>query len=866
MTGITDASWFAWCFALCLLSMPAPPPGPPPPGPPAADDPLFVPRHFAAGSAPQRIAAGDLDGDLLPDAVVSTELETRVLLHDGPSALAAPLISDGAARDQLLADLDGNGTLDLVQARALVTIGVPAGLYVRLGQGDGTFAPAVGYEVDGSPADVAAGDVNGDGIVDLLSCGDAFRGTLRLGLGDGTFSAELHFGPVDLGATAQSATLDVGDVDGDHLDDVVALGFWDGTLRVFLSNGDGTFAAPLTVALSVGHRDPRLGDYDGDGDLDVAFDKGSFQLHVIANDGRGTFFGSAIIPLPIGWFPSDLRVGDLNEDGRADLVVSVGPSATADDAVGVVLGEPALAFAAPRWYGAGVNPTGIAVADVNRDGDLDVLSADKGSGTVSVLWGEGDGTLRPAYHAAPMPEFLEHGDLDEDGLQDLVAASHNGTITTLRGLGNGRFAPGVTVETGLSVTGLLLRDMNGDGHLDAVASGGPIAGGRLITRLGDGHGAFGASVTTTLPDGVQGFDVGDVDEDGRLDVVAFDEENTQLLIEHGNGDGSFSLINTIQGGGSTNGMGRCVLVRQFVGASHLDLFVVANVPGFFTGQLLRLEGHGDGTFGAPLTVDTFSFLDEITAADMDGDGDLDIVGVAQAPDSNSYILANQSIPSFWGAKAFGAGESPHAPTVADVDGDGMLDVLTADAHFGTGGTVSFMHGFGNGSLAVPQQVVVGDFPDALAVADFDGDAHLDVAVAAGGPDAIEVLVNQHGVWDDLGFPLAGAQGLPRMLGIGSLLPGTPVELPLHDAVPGGATALVVGIAELQAPFKGGVLVPLPVAILYPLPTNAQGDLPLAGTWPPGIGSGLSWYFQYWSPDTAGPHGFSASNSVRGVTP
>ncbi len=830
----------------------------------AQDEPLFKARHFAAGSGPEVIAAGDLNGDLLPDAVLAAN-DTRVLLNGGDETLAAPLVSAGAAEDQVLADLDGNGTLDLVQARGSIGLGVPAGLYVRLGNGDGTFAREVQNGVDGTPADVAAGDVDGDGVPDLVSTGDAVRGSLLLGAGDGTFAAALHFGPVDTGEFATSATLDVGDVDGDGLDDVVVLGFHDGKLRTFLSNGDGTFAPPLVFNGFQGHLFPRLGDYDGDGDLDVAFDDANLRLRLLANDGLGVFGGPVIIPLPPSWFPADLRVADLDEDGRDDLIVSIGTAFAAVDALGVVLGAPALAVGEPRWYGAGGNPLQIAVADLDRDGDVDVLTADNLSGTATVLWGEGDGTLWPAYHVPGLPLFVAHGDLDEDGRDDLVAASNDGTLVLLRAIGNGRFAPAGTGLASQNPTGLLLRDVDSDGHLDALVGIDEYNSGQLLVLRGDGAGALGAAVVTPTPRGVASLDAADLDEDGLLDVVALDTQTYELLIEKGDGDGSFSLIGTLPGGGPALGIGRGIVVAQFAGDSHLDIAVVANTFGLTAGRISLLVGHGDGSFDAAITQSAGFVVDELTAGDIDGDGDIDLVGANQQVNSVT-LLFNGGNGTFAPIIGYPVGESPRAPTLADVDGDGLLDILTADSHSVAGGTVSVLRGLGGGSFAPAEQVTTGDFPDALVVADLDGDAHADLAVSAGGPDCIEVFINQRGVWDDLGHPLAGSQGLPRMFGIGSLAVGSPIALRLQDGKASGSTALIAGFTEIDAHFKGGILVPMPIAIFFPLPTDAQGNLPLAGTWPPGVGSGVSWYFQYWSPDAAGPHGFSASNAVRGVTP
>jgi hypothetical protein len=121
-------------------------------------------------------------------------------------------------------------------------------------------------------------------------------------------------------------------------------------------------------------------------------------------------------------------------------------------------------------------------------------------------------------------------------------------------------------------------------------------------------------------------------------------------------------------------------------------------------------------------------------------------------------------------------------------------------------------------------------------------------------------------WADLGHALAGTTGVPSLVGQGPLTGGSPLSLTLGNAVPSSDATLVVGTTPLEAPFKGGVLVPAPLLLLLGLPTGSQGDLALNGTWPYGLPSGFSTWYQMWIADAAGPAGFSASNGLRATTP
>ncbi len=133
--------------------------------------------------------------------------------------------------------------------------------------------------------------------------------------------------------------------------------------------------------------------------------------------------------------------------------------------------------------------------------------------------------------------------------------------------------------------------------------------------------------------------------------------------------------------------------------------------------------------------------------------------------------------------------------------------------------------------------------------------------------AVLLLANDSFTWTDEGFALDGVQGTPSLDGEGVMLGGTPVELALTNAAPNSTAWLVVGTAEAQVPFKGGVIVPALNVPGFPLPfpTDARGAFSFQTTWPVGLPSGLTSYYQYWIVDPAGPFGFAASNGVSATT-
>jgi len=136
----------------------------------------------------------------------------------------------------------------------------------------------------------------------------------------------------------------------------------------------------------------------------------------------------------------------------------------------------------------------------------------------------------------------------------------------------------------------------------------------------------------------------------------------------------------------------------------------------------------------------------------------------------------------------------------------------------------------------------------------------------GGNFTIRACTEDAGVWTDLGNGLAGSTGVPDLEGSGPLTEGTFNPLVLSNTVPLRSTFLVAGFSAINAPLKGGILVPAPDLLVAGIPTDATGGWTLASAWPPGVPSGFLIYWQVWIPDAAGPVGFAASNGVSSQAP
>ena len=363
-----------------------------------------------------------------------------------------------------------------------------------------SFAEARNFPASGCAVSVAVGDFNGDGKHDLVlgtvfpfdCC--TFNVPVLLGNGDGTFQPALnnYAGP-------NPSTVAVGDFNGDgKLDVAVHIASYTKNISVLLGQADGKFQPLIQSSTVGGFLVP--GDFNSDGKLDLAsanyvsFDQNSRtytngNLSVVLGNGDGTF--SAATAHSAGLHPFSVAVSDFNADGKFDLaVINFGDPYSSPQINGsatVLLGRGDGSFNPSFNYSAGVASVSGVVGDFNGDGTQDLAVANLGSyyqgsftnSSVSVLLGKGDGIFQAAvnYDAGAAPVSLAVADFNGDGKPDLAVANYNSTnVSVLLGQGDGTFQSPVSFRTGqipqYSPGSLALGDFDGDGRVDlAVAVG-----------------------------------------------------------------------------------------------------------------------------------------------------------------------------------------------------------------------------------------------------------------------------------------------------------------------------------------------------------------------------------------------------------
>ncbi|MGA1821689.1 MAG: FG-GAP repeat domain-containing protein [Thermoplasmatota archaeon] len=547
------------------------------------------------------IELGDINSDGMEDIIMP---------HLGFKSVSA-LLSDGSGwysygdTDELddvnypsidpleahVADFDGDGDLDL----AALSKSADSILYYY-GDGKGGFEQFTQYYIGLSPTSFAVFDYDLDGDLDIATTD--WRGRDAEKASNGTISILTNlrsgvFGTYSLYATGRSPRgLYVEDVDGDGDIDIATANYFASTISILENNGLGWFANPVNYSIGLEPYAVVIEDFDKDGDMDAASaDEANFRIVVLESDGRGGF----------------------KRDEKPNLI------------------------------DIGSYPVSLRTGDIDKDGDMDLYTANYAQNTVTLLYNDGSGNFSTMfsnfdtimlYDEMPYDVFVE--DLNGDGLNDILSVNRGDdldptdTISVLLNEGEYEYDEIITYQVGKKPTSAVIFDMEGDGDPDIATAN--MDGDSVSVLRNDGNGVFTRIRDLVVGDRPMYVNVMDYDSDGLPDLLVTNTESNDLWILRNIDGTGFSTVEVLNIGAypyfidvaDLNGDGRSDIAITSVNTDRVVVLGCYNYP-----RDVHIDVGATGTFDLSVsgefrnseTIDITDSLNSYLASNRNGPGD-----------------------------------------------------------------------------------------------------------------------------------------------------------------------------------------------------------------------------------------------------
>ncbi len=391
-------------------------------------------------------------------------------------------------------------------------------------------------------------------------------------------------------------------------------------------------------------------------------------------------------------------------------------------------------FNARTEYEVGEDPCTVHSVDLNGDGHLDLVTTNGSTQdrNVTILLGQGDGSFAPAAHADSEngPHYAAAiGDLDGNGSPDLAITNYNqNNVSILLGNGDGTFQPPWNIDTGQRPYAVALDDLDGDGILDMVTAITGWQDDKIRVFQGQGDGTFTYVHGETFEGDAyfHAIAIGDLNNDGDLDLVAAEYNLSRIYIFKGFGDCTFELYGALTSCGSTFS----IALGDLDGDQKPDL--VAQRSGT---TIAVYPGNGFLTFLAPVYFTTGIEPRFITINDLDSDGNPDLVVTGS---DAVAVLRGIGGGDFDPPTLYPAGDGARSAAIGDLNEDGLPDLATANLNTDT---ATVLPGTGPGTFFTTPTYAAGDGPRCIAHGDLDGDGVPDLAMANFNSDEISLHFN-----------------------------------------------------------------------------------------------------------------------------
>jgi len=718
-------------------------------------------RNLSVNVLPTSILLGDFDNDHVLDLIVSDIQSVEFLKGQNNGSFAAPALHCSVSTDQscqtaancpkgetcggypagrgpsalAAEDLDHDGNLDLIVVDD--GNGGPGAVAILLGDGKGGFGTPRTFSTGALSVAVALGDFDGDKVTDLAVVNEAENDvTILLGMSGGAFNPAptIHLDPMGQNPVAIVAQ----DLNGDHVLDLVIANSNSDNIAVLLGLGNGSFQAPLFFPSGSSGSDPIglvLADLNFDGHVDAVTANGrSNDASVLLGDGKGNFGAPRSFVTDVQ--PFAVAAPDLNGDQIADVVTVNGGSQSPNAAV--LLGQGDGGLAGVEDVATQPNPSVVIAGDVDNDGVSDLIVAQSGSNTGSLL----------IYPAAPpagfaLPTVLQSagdtatigsGDFNGDGLLDLVALNaKQANVSLFLATPGGKFAAAHNFPIGSGATALVVGDWNGDGRSDlAIARQGSGATGAVDIVLANADGSLGTAKSITAAPNPVAIKSGDFDKDGKRDLVVGNTSGFSIFL--GRGDGTFQAGTSVP---VSSPGADAIAVADFDHDGADDVAVVrTTMPGFMSPPNIQLfYGDGKGNLSpSAQSVSVNGVPSALVARDFTGDGIPDLL-VTDLVNGIAQVFVSSASRTLTAGDTITVSRGPASVAAADFDGDGRYDAAAANNY--VAGSISVMtnilapavirgDGNGDGKVTVADAVAV-----MRELGDGNGTSIEDVRIAGG---------------------------------------------------------------------------------------------------------------------------------------
>lgn len=590
-----------------------------------------------------------------------------------------------------------------------------------------------------TPNGVLFADINGDGNPDLVtvSAKDHVVSVL-IGSGDGVFGPAVSYdfsGRAPLGVAICRLR--------GSAQDVVTVNLSTGDISVLFNSG-GRLEPPVNIPTSPGPTAVACGDLNGDGRDDlVVTSLGANSVDVFLNKGNGSFGPKLSLPTK-GQSPRALAIADLNRDGKNDLIVANSGS----NNLSILLNEGGATFKPAQTVPVPATPSSVVAADFDGDGQIDLATANTESDSISVFLNRGNGGFAHFQDFnASRPSMIAAADLNRDGKADLIfpetTAKAVGVLlsTPAKPLAEASHLP----TKGEHVLFAAVGDINRDGKLDIVAAN---PGSNSLSLLLQ-------DVTAPRIDSLRPEPTTTVSlSRGQLDKQIVATFNTAL-------DASTINADSVLVSGSQSGFHKCSaqynpndLTVQLAPADSTNFDPGEIVSVMFTDKLrsdkrLPLAQPytyafnvrpvaGDGSFVETQRISCDKIPGKLRAADLDNDGKVDIVSLCREVDG-LRVMFNRGTADFeQGLLLKTNGYGPWDLILADFNRDNKIDIAVVNTF---SNNMAVFYNQGNRKFSPPVMFPAGAGPMGICTGDFNGDGYLDIAVVTKGFPAVLVFLN-----------------------------------------------------------------------------------------------------------------------------